>query len=274
MNNFQQKLLSLSENMTKACQRVCKSEVVSELEVDVLRQKMREMYDFLLTSDYQETIVATPIEQEPILEIEPKIEQEIIIEETPKVEEIVEEKKEEIVVEEKVEEVVLQVEEEKEEEKEETVEIAELEMVFEEPKVVVEEPKVEVEEPVAPKTSSVLDYLHNNIMKDNEPKQAKKEEYTTLDLFKSQPSIADAFENKNRSDLRTAIGVSEKFMFINDLFSGDLKAYTNFINMLNDATSVELSMTVIEENRIKRKWIKESMAYTTLENLVQKRFKK
>ena len=111
-------------------------------------------------------------------------------------------------------------------------------------------------------------------MKDNEPKPAKKEEYTTLDLFKSQPSIAEAFENKNRSDLRTAIGVSEKFMFINDLFSGDLKAYTNFINMLNDATSVELSLTVIEENRIKRKWIKDSLAYTTLESLVQKRFKK
>ena len=78
MNNFQQKLLSYSENMSKACERVCKSEVVSELDVDVLRQKMREMYDFLLTSDYQETIVATPVEQEPILEIEPKIEQENI----------------------------------------------------------------------------------------------------------------------------------------------------------------------------------------------------
>lgn len=280
MNNFQQKLLSYSENMSKACDRVCKSEVVSELDVDVLRQKMREMYDFLLTSDYQETIVATPIVQAPILEIEPKIEQEIIEEETPKVEEIVEQEQEEIVEEKKEEEVVLQVEEEKEEEKEETVEIAELEMVFEEPKIEVEEPKVEVEEPkvekepVETKTSSVLDYLHNNIMKDNEPKQARKEEYTTLDLFKSQPSIAEAFENKNRSDLRTAIGVSEKFMFINDLFSGDLKAYTNFINMLNDATSVELSLTVIEENRIKRKWIKDSLAYTTLESLVQKRFKK
>ncbi|MBO7224300.1 MAG: hypothetical protein J6V35_00135, partial [Bacteroidales bacterium] len=142
-----------------------------------------------------------------------------------------------------------------------------------EPEIVFEEPKEE-EEPVQTKSASVLDYLHNNIMKDNEPKQAKKEEYTTLDLFKSQPSIAEAFENKNRSDLRTAIGVSEKFMFINDLFSGDLKEYTNFINLLNDATSVELSMTVIEENRLRRKWIKESMAYTTLENLVQKRFKK
>ena len=273
MNNFQQKLLSLSENMTKACQRVCKSEIVSELDVDVLRQRMREMYDFLLTSDYQETIVETPIVQEKILEIEPKVESEIIEEVPEKEEIIIEQEQEEIPQEEEQEEGILQVEEEKEQEQEEIVEKEEEKPQIKEPEIVFEEPKEE-EEPVQTKSASVLDYLHNNIMKDNEPKQAKKEEYTTLDLFKSQPSIAEAFENKNRSDLRTAIGVSEKFMFINDLFSGDLKEYTNFINLLNDATSVELSMTVIEENRLRRKWIKESMAYTTLENLVQKRFKK
>ena len=195
---------------------------------------------------------------------EPKVEPEII-EEVPE--------KEEIIIEQEQEEIILQVEEEKEQEQEEIVEKEEEKPQVKEPEIVFEEPKEE-EEPVQTKSASVLDYLHNNIMKDNEPKQAKKEEYTTLDLFKSQPSIAEAFENKNRSDLRTAIGVSEKFMFINDLFSGDLKEYTNFINLLNDATSVELSMTVIEENRLRRKWIKESMAYTTLESLVQKRFKK
>jgi hypothetical protein len=144
--------------------------------------------------------------------------------------------------------------------------VVEPEIVFEEP---VKQPEIET-----PKASSVLDYLHNNIMRDNEPKQAKKEEYTTLDLFKTQTSIAEQFENKNRSDLRTAIGVGEKFMFINDLFSGDLKAYTNFINILNEADSLEMSMVIIEENRSKRKWIKNSLAYSTLENLVEKRFRK
>lgn len=273
MNSFQQKLLSLSENMSKACQRVCKSEIISELDVDVLRQRMREMYDFLLTSDYQETILETPIVKEEILDIEPKIEQEIIEEISEKEEVVIEQEQEEIPQEEKKEEILLQVEEEKEQEQEEIIEKEEEKPQVKEPEIVIEEPKQE-QESVQTKSASVLDYLHNNIMKDNEPKQTKKEEYTTLDLFKSQPSIAEAFENKNRSDLRTAIGVSEKFMFINELFSGDLKEYTNFINLLNDATSVDLSMVVIEENRLKRKWIKESMAYTTLENLVQKRFKK
>ena len=294
MNVFQQKLLSLSDSMRKASERVCESEVVSQLDVDVLRQKMREMYDFLLTADYQESIVETFIEQEPVLEIELKEEKSVVEEKKQEVIEIIEEKlevKEEPI---RVEEKILEIEEEKLEVKEEVVVIKEekievekekleiveekVELEIELPKVV--EPEIVFEEPVkqpeieTPKASSVLDYLHNNIMRDNEPKQAKKEEYTTLDLFKTQTSIAEQFENKNRSDLRTAIGVGEKFMFINDLFSGDLKAYTNFINILNEADSLEMSMLIIEENRSKRKWIKNSLAYSTLENLVEKRFRK
>jgi hypothetical protein len=280
--------------MRKASERVCESEVVSQLDVDVLRQKMREMYDFLLTADYQESIVETFIEQEPVLEIELKEEKPVIEEEKQEVIELVEEKVE--LVEEKIELEIepIKVEEEKVEIAEEKAVVVEerLEFVEEkvekvEEKVVLEvelpkvvEPEIVFEEPVkqpeieTPKASSVLDYLHNNIMRDNEPKQAKKEEYTTLDLFKTKTSIAEQFENKNRSDLRTAIGVGEKFMFINDLFSGDLKAYTNFINILNEADSLEMSMVIIEENRSKRKWIKNSLAYSTLENLVEKRFRK
>lgn len=294
MNVFQQKLLSLSDSMRKASERVCESELVSQLDVDVLRQKMREMYDFLLTADYQESIVETFIEQEPVLEIELKEEKPIIEEEKQEVIELVEEKVE--LVEEKIELEIepIKVEEEKVEIAEEKVVVVEERLEFVEEKVEkveekvvpevelpkVVEPEIVFEEPVkqpeieTPKASSVLDYLHNNIMRDNEPKQAKKEEYTTLDLFKTQTSIAEQFENKNRSDLRTAIGVGEKFMFINDLFSGDLKAYTNFINILNEADSLEMSMVIIEENRSKRKWIKNSLAYSTLENLVEKRFRK
>lgn len=252
MNDFQQKLLDLSNKMNKASQRVCQSEVVSSLDIDVLRQRMREMYDFLLTEDYncvkQEEIKQ---EEKPIVEEKP----EIIIEKEPIIE---------IVEEEPIIEPIIEPVEELEEE-EETVE--------EEKPVVKEEPIVkEVKEEVK-STSSVLEYLHKNIMKDDEPKKEKKEEYTTLDLFQAPPSIAERFENKTKSDLRTSIGVGEKFMFINDLFSGNLTEYTHFINLLNEATSLELSLIIIEENRNKRKWIKNSLAYTTLENLVEKRFK-
>ena len=305
MNNFQEKLLSLSDGMKRASERVCQSETVSQLDIDVLRQKMREMYDFLLSADYLETkneekqvkeeIVELP-EITPVVEIkqeEEKVEIEIVEEEKIEVKEEIKEE-EKVEIKEEVKEIELEIEAEPEQEEEKIEEVEQEEPIKEQEPVKEEEPIVEEEEvkvvekeiefeiepepevkPEAPKTSSVLDYLHNNIMKDGDFKHTTKEKIdTTLDLFKSQPSIAESFENKTRSDLRTAIGVGEKFMFINDLFSGDLTAYTHFINMLNEASSLEMSMIIIEENKNKRKWLKNSLAYSTLENLVEKRFRK
>ena len=147
------------------------------------------------------------------------------------------------------------------------------------PKEPVQEEQPPKQEPQTPSEekheskSSVLSYLHNNIMRDSEPKS--KRETSTLDLFSEKPtSIAEQFENQTRSDLRTAIGVSEKFMFINDLFSGNLKEYTDFINRLNSLTSWELSKEVIEEIKRKRKWASSSLAFTTLEDLIHRRFTK
>lgn len=297
MNNFQEKLLSLSDGMKRASERVCQSETVSQLDIDVLRQKMREMYDFLLSADYIETKNEEKQVKEEIVEL-PEITPVEIKQEEEKVEiEIVEEEiKEEVKeeIKEEIKEIELEIEAEPEQEEEKIEEVEQEEPIKEQEPVKEEEPIVEEEEvkvvekeiefeieaepevkPEAPKTSSVLDYLHNNIMKDGDSKHTTKEKIdTTLDLFKSQPSIAESFENKTRSDLRTAIGVGEKFMFINDLFSGDLTAYTHFINMLNEASSLEMSMIIVEENKNKRKWLKNSLAYSTLENLVEKRFRK
>ncbi len=272
MNNFQEKLLSLSDGMKRASDRVCQSETVSQLDIDVLRQKMREMYDFLLSADYLETKNEVKQEEEKVEIVEEEIKEEIK-EEVKEIELEIEAELEQ--EEEKIEEI-----EEEESIVEEQEPVKEEEPIVEEVKVVEKEIEFEIEpepevKPEAPKTSSVLDYLHNNIMKDGDSKHTTKEKVdTTLDLFKSQPSIAESFENKTRSDLRTAIGVGEKFMFINDLFSGDLTAYTHFINMLNEASSLEMSMIIIEENKNKRKWLKNSLAYSTLENLVEKRFRK
>ena len=160
-----------------------------------------------------------------------------------------------------------------------------VEVVSVEPEVVTteeseEEKEVEEEKPEAKEEeskdshSSVLSYLHHNIMREGEEKP-KPHVGSTLDLFAEKtPSIAERFESRTRSDLRTAIGVSEKFMFINDLFSGNLKEYTDFINKLNDLTTWDMSKLVIEETRQKKKWAAASLAYTTLQDLIHKRFEK
>ena len=157
------------------------------------------------------------------------------------------------------------------------------------------------EEPVDNKqeknTSSVLEFLHNRVINDTSKnaqeleKSMKKDSQTLLkeskafekeipkesmecDLFATEKpkSIFEQFENKTKSDLRTAIGVSEKFLFINDLFSGNIRDCNNFINELNSCDTLQDSMQVIDKKQQENKWAKSSLAYTTLESFIIKRF--
>ena len=121
----------------------------------------------------------------------------------------------------------------------------------------------------------ICEEIINELQRMKESEEKPKVVNSTLDLFSEKPtSIAERFENRNRSDLRTAIGVSEKFLFINDLFSGNLKEYTDFINKLNDITTWDMSKLVIEEMKQTKKWVSSSLAYSTLEDLIHKRFMK
>ena len=284
MNGFQEKLSALLSEFERAGRRVCGSERVSRLDVDVLGEKMRQMYDLLLSSDWneiEEVKHVLPVSEELTIErVETKAEKPAT--ETPKefTETPFSPEPEQVLENEDKEP------KEKEEEKKPLKkEPKQVEVVSVEPEVVTteegeEEKEVEEEKPEAKEEeskdshSSVLSYLHHNIMREGEEKP-KPQVGSTLDLFAEKtPSIAERFESRTRSDLRTAIGVSEKFMFINDLFSGNLKEYTDFINKLNDLTTWDMSKLVIEETRQKKKWAAASLAYTTLQDLIHKRFEK
>ena len=184
------------------------------------------------------------------------------------------------------------------------------------PKQEVELPKQEIEEPKqeeeakqqevsAPtteeqpqKTTSVLEFLHKRVIKDNPaqettiPQSETPQQETDIkptqshiqnltEQIKSEAklqsngktrSIADQFEEKNNRDLSSAIGVSEKFMFINDLFSGNVKEYDTFVKNLNGSASYDESMNIVLSMQAKKRWVKNSVAYTTLENMITKRF--
>lgn len=157
----------------------------------------------------------------------------------------------------------------------------------------IEEVKEEIRHDNAPKqnTSSVLEFLHKRVIKDNSIEQAEENQYENTQKvsnirnlteqikqdakeFSSQKprSIAEQFEDKANKDLLSAIGVSEKFMFINDLFSGNIKEYTSFVNSLNESNDLQNSLEIIQQMQSQKKWAKTSLAYTTLENIITKRF--
>lgn len=288
MNQFQEKLKLTIEEIKQLTDRIISNKDISQIEIDILLSKLRDTYSLCLGFDNKEEEREFEIKEEMPKEIIELVE----VFELEKIEDVVKEEIEDEIEEEVVEEE--EIIEEEIEEKEEEEEIKE---------VVLEK-----------KTPSVLKYLNENMPKSMnfafEEKPLVKEEAiekvveeivesvkeevktespktTTLgEKYQNQASLFESMSNKtekndinsklnqSRADLRTAIGVHEKFMFINDLFSGNLREYTEFIQNLNAAENLDNAKDIIREVKEKKRWITTSLPYTTLENVVERKFKK
>lgn len=288
MNQFQEKLKLTIEEIKQLTDRIISNKDISQIEIDILLSKLRDTYSLCLGFDNKEEEREFEIKEEMPKEIIELVE----VFELEKTEDVVEEEIEEEIEEEEVEEE--EIIEEEIEEKEEEEEVKE---------VILEK-----------KTPSVLKYLNENMPKSMnfafEEKPLVKEEAiekvveeivesvkeevktespktTTLgEKYQNQASLFESMSNKtekndinsklnqSRADLRTAIGVHEKFMFINDLFSGNLREYTEFIQNLNAAENLDNAKDIIREVKEKKRWITTSLPYTTLENVVERKFKK
>ncbi len=288
MNQFQEKLKFTIEEIKQLTDRIISNKDISQIEIDILLSKLRDTYSLCLGFDNKEEEREFEIKEEMPKEIIELVE----VFELEKTEDVEEEEIEEEIEGEEVEEE--EIIEEEIEEKEEEEEVKE---------VILEK-----------KTPSVLKYLNENMPKSMnfafEEKPLVKEEAiekvveeivesvkeevktespktTTLgEKYQNQASLFESMSNKtekndinsklnqSRADLRTAIGVHEKFMFINDLFSGNLREYTEFIQNLNAAENLDNAKDIIREVKEKKRWITTSLPYTTLENVVERKFKK
>ncbi len=111
----------------------------------------------------------------------------------------------------------------------------------------------------------------------------KKTEKTkpVFDLFSiNEESIADKFvkENDNSvaakiskkktSDLKSIIGINEKFLFINELFNGNMHDYNEAVNSLNSFTNHEEASNYIGSLKQNKDWDDNSQAYKILNDFV------
>lgn len=175
-------------------------------------------------------------------------------------------------------------EKEKEEEEEEVhLKVEEVEVIFApEPKAIIEEKVVEIKEETIKET-----------IKNAEDKQKAA---IRTDLFgSSATTIADKYKNETKSvneriqksktdksiglkmlhnpikDLKSAIGINEKFLFINELFKGNMKAYNDSIINLNDSESYDKAFEFLDKLKNDYKWEDDMVAYLTLKDFVERK---
>ena len=85
-------------------------------------------------------------------------------------------------------------------------------------------------------------------------------------------SLAARLQRKPVSDLITAIGINDKFLFLNELFGGSMEKYNKSIRSLNSFSTLLGAKTYMSELQIEFQWDCTSEAYKKLNDLVERRF--
>ena len=85
-------------------------------------------------------------------------------------------------------------------------------------------------------------------------------------------SIGSRLSQNQISDIKTAIGINEKFQFINELFGGNMQEYTNGMNQLNQFTRFDEATAYIDVLKFKYNWDMNADGYRKLMEILRRRY--
>ena len=107
--------------------------------------------------------------------------------------------------------------------------------------------------------------------------RTEQEEQTTVNeqvaLKEGVQSVASKLEREPVADLKAAIGINEKFLFINELFGGSTEDYNDSLNHLNECKDHTEADTYINDNlKEKYHWDEENNAVSVFLDLVERRY--
>lgn len=159
-----------------------------------------------------------------------------------------------------------------------------------EPEKPVEPPKEEasdipVQKPVTPPVEpiarpagprAIID-LFTEPMEQGIGDRLKKEDdslHQKISQNKGDASISSRMQQSPVANIRSAIGVNDKFLFINELFHGNIQSYNEAIDRLNSFESVQPAFEYLNELAQSYSWDSKRSAETIekLANLVQRRY--
>ncbi|MGI8892945.1 MAG: hypothetical protein ACR2GN_05735, partial [Bacteroidia bacterium] len=121
-----------------------------------------------------------------------------------------------------------------------------------------------------PKTASLFD---QNAESDDDDSEMPSINERMNKNKTNENSLADRLKQNRVKDLKQAIGINEKFLFINELFEGSLNDYNNAISQLNSLSSKDEAEKYMDsELKIKFKWNDSSKAHTIFVQLIERRF--
>ena len=88
----------------------------------------------------------------------------------------------------------------------------------------------------------------------------------------NEESLAEKFQKNKITDLKEAIGINEKFYFINELFDGVMKEYNEAIMTLNSKSSKEEALTYLKQLKEDRAWKEDAEAFGQLRDILGRKY--
>lgn len=85
-------------------------------------------------------------------------------------------------------------------------------------------------------------------------------------------ALGERLQTSPISDLREAIGINDKFIFINQLFKGDMERYNRILDELNGFSSLKGAQTYLTELAVQYQWNTEDPAYLKLADMIERKF--
>jgi hypothetical protein len=83
--------------------------------------------------------------------------------------------------------------------------------------------------------------------------------------------LADKIKEKQVESLKSAIGINDKFLFINELFKGKLSDYNQAIKKIDDCDSENECLELIDRMKDLYEWQEESDSFIRLKEFVEKK---
>jgi len=87
-----------------------------------------------------------------------------------------------------------------------------------------------------------------------------------------EETVGERLQHSSVRDLQSAIGINDKFLFVNELFGGSMEKYNRSIENLNDLKTLNGALIYLNELRIELQWNSNNEAYKKLLELVHRKF--
>ncbi|MEZ4721361.1 MAG: hypothetical protein R2813_05725 [Flavobacteriales bacterium] len=96
---------------------------------------------------------------------------------------------------------------------------------------------------------------------------------STAETFEARPTLSDKVSRLRLNDIRRGLGINERFLYANELFGGDMEAFSRAIEELNHVESETAAERLINENiASKYRWDQENETVIAFKSLVSRRF--